>query len=117
MTEERKYAILFAATLLCARKLIEMDSDRPSPGESRCGRDNAIAMEQRSNDILRVDSSNSLSPARLSPRSLENLKNVKGVTCSHGPSMESPCLEAEAKNHSSPNLRLLLKRSWNHLSY
>jgi hypothetical protein len=31
MTEERKYAILFAATLLCARKMIELDSDRPSP--------------------------------------------------------------------------------------
>jgi hypothetical protein len=30
MNEERKYAILFAATLLCARKLIELDSDRPS---------------------------------------------------------------------------------------
>jgi hypothetical protein len=31
MTEERKYAVLFAATLLCARKLIEtMDSDRPN---------------------------------------------------------------------------------------
>ena len=29
MTEERKYAILFAATLLCARKLMELD--RPSP--------------------------------------------------------------------------------------
>lgn len=33
MTEERKYAILFAATLLCARKLMEMDSDRPSPAK------------------------------------------------------------------------------------
>jgi hypothetical protein len=30
MTEERKFAILFAATLLCARKLMEMD-DRSSP--------------------------------------------------------------------------------------
>jgi hypothetical protein len=31
MTEERKYAILFASTLLCARKLIEtMDSDKPN---------------------------------------------------------------------------------------
>ena len=31
MTEERKYAILFAATLLCARKLIEtMESDKPN---------------------------------------------------------------------------------------
>ena len=33
MTEERKYAILFAATLLCARKLMELDSDRPSPAK------------------------------------------------------------------------------------
>jgi hypothetical protein len=33
MTEERKYAILFAPTLLCARKLIELDSDRPSPAK------------------------------------------------------------------------------------
>lgn len=33
MTEERKYAILFAATLLCARKLIELDSDRESPAK------------------------------------------------------------------------------------
>ena len=33
MTEERKYAILFAATLLCARKLNELDSDRPSPAK------------------------------------------------------------------------------------
>jgi hypothetical protein len=33
MTEDRKYAILFAATLLCARKLIELDSDRPSPAK------------------------------------------------------------------------------------
>jgi hypothetical protein len=31
MTEERKHAILFAATLLCARKLIKtIDSDRPN---------------------------------------------------------------------------------------
>ena len=30
MSEERKCAILFAATLLCARKLIEtMESDKP----------------------------------------------------------------------------------------
>jgi len=34
MTEDRKYAILFAATLLCARKLIELDSDRPSPAKA-----------------------------------------------------------------------------------
>jgi hypothetical protein len=31
MTEERKHAILFAATLLCARKIIDsMDSDKPN---------------------------------------------------------------------------------------
>jgi hypothetical protein len=31
MTEERKHAILFAATLLCARKLIEgIQSDKPN---------------------------------------------------------------------------------------
>jgi len=31
MTEDRKYAILFTATLLCARKLIEtMESDKPN---------------------------------------------------------------------------------------
>ncbi len=31
ITEERKHAILFAATLLCARKMIEiMDSDKPN---------------------------------------------------------------------------------------
>ena len=29
MTEEKKLAILFAATLLCARKLAELDSDKP----------------------------------------------------------------------------------------
>jgi hypothetical protein len=34
MAEERKYAILFAATLLCARKLNELDSDRPSPARA-----------------------------------------------------------------------------------
>jgi hypothetical protein len=31
MTEERKHAILFAATLLCARKLIDViESDKPN---------------------------------------------------------------------------------------
>ena len=30
MTEQRKYAILFAATLLSARKLIEMEPDKPN---------------------------------------------------------------------------------------
>jgi hypothetical protein len=30
MTEERKYTILFAATLLAARKLLELDPNKPS---------------------------------------------------------------------------------------
>jgi hypothetical protein len=30
VTEERKFAILFAATLMCARKLMEIE-DKPSP--------------------------------------------------------------------------------------
>jgi hypothetical protein len=34
MTEERKHAILFATTLLCARKMIEtIDSDKPNFAE------------------------------------------------------------------------------------
>jgi hypothetical protein len=33
MTEERKFAILFAATLLSARKLMDLESDRPSPAK------------------------------------------------------------------------------------
>jgi len=30
MTEERKFAILFAATILAAMRLIDMDPDKPS---------------------------------------------------------------------------------------
>ena len=30
MTEERKFTILFAATILAARKLIEMKPDKPN---------------------------------------------------------------------------------------
>jgi hypothetical protein len=30
VTEERKFAILFAATILAARKLIEMDPNKPN---------------------------------------------------------------------------------------
>jgi hypothetical protein len=33
MTEERKHALLFAAALLCARKLAAQYSDRPSPAK------------------------------------------------------------------------------------
>ena len=33
MTEERKYALLLAATILSARKLAELDSTRPSPAK------------------------------------------------------------------------------------
>jgi hypothetical protein len=52
MTEERKYAILFAATLLCARKLIDADSDRPSPAKL-CVVDRAI--EQAVFILERID--------------------------------------------------------------
>ncbi len=41
MTEERKFAILFAATLLSARKLSQLESDRPSPVKF-CAVDRAI---------------------------------------------------------------------------
>jgi len=41
MTEERKYAILFAATILAARKLNQLDSDKPSPARV-CIVENAI---------------------------------------------------------------------------
>ncbi len=30
MTEERKFAILFAATILAARKLIDLDANKPN---------------------------------------------------------------------------------------
>ena len=33
MTEDRKIALLLAATLLAARKLNALDSDRPSPAK------------------------------------------------------------------------------------
>ena len=33
VAKSRKYAILFAATLLCASKLNQLDSDRPSPAK------------------------------------------------------------------------------------
>ena len=33
MDEGRKYAILFAATILCARKLAAMEPDKPSFGK------------------------------------------------------------------------------------
>jgi hypothetical protein len=35
MTEERKFAILFSATILAARKLTEL-GDRPSPAREAC---------------------------------------------------------------------------------
>ena len=112
---EREYAILFAATLLCARKLNQqLDSDRPSPAKVA-----AVGMMRLlwSNEFRDIDSSNSVDAPLPSPGSVENLKNVKGVTWSHGPSMERPCLEVGAKNYSTRNLKLLQKRSWNCLSY
>ena len=52
MTEERKYAIFFAATILAARKLAAMDSDRPSPAKF-CAVDRAI--EQAKFILQRID--------------------------------------------------------------
>jgi hypothetical protein len=51
MTEERKHAILFAATLLCARKLIEtMESNKPNVAKGyfvdRAINDAAFILEQ-----------------------------------------------------------------------
>jgi hypothetical protein len=38
MTEERKFAILFAATILAARKLIDLDPDKPNLSKGyNCG--------------------------------------------------------------------------------
>jgi hypothetical protein len=50
MTEERKYAILFAATLLSARRILEtIDSDKPNMAEEflieRAVRKAALIME------------------------------------------------------------------------
>jgi len=72
-----------------------------------------------SNDILRVDSSDSQSPTHsLSTASLENLENVKGAArWPHGSSLESPYLDAAAQNHQTRNLRLWLTRFWNCLNY
>jgi hypothetical protein len=41
MTEDRKYTILFAVTLLAARRLNELDLDKPSPAKV-CAIDRAI---------------------------------------------------------------------------
>jgi len=38
VTEERKFAILFAATILAARKLIDMDPDKPHPPSNETAR-------------------------------------------------------------------------------
>jgi len=50
MDEGRKYAILFAATILCARKLTAMDPDKPNLGKEymvECAiRDAALILEK-----------------------------------------------------------------------
>lgn len=53
MTEERRYAILFAATILCARKLASLESDRPSPAKI-CAVERAI--DQAKFILERIDS-------------------------------------------------------------
>jgi len=64
MTEERKYAILFAARLLCARRLNQLDSDRPSPARVA-----AVGMKRLlwSNEFRGVDSSSSSAASCLVP--------------------------------------------------
>ena len=52
MTEERKFAILFAATLLCARKLAALDSDRLSPAKIAAVED---AISQAAFILERID--------------------------------------------------------------
>jgi len=37
MTEERKFVILFAATILAARRLIDLDPDKPNMAKGFCG--------------------------------------------------------------------------------
>ena len=62
--------------------MCELDSDRPSPAKVA-----AVGMMRLlwSNEFRDIDSSNSVDAPLPSPGSVENLKNVKGVTWSHGP--------------------------------
>ena len=64
MTEERKFAILFAATILAARKLIELDPDKPNMAKGffvdRAIEDAAFILEQI--DARRPMIVNSFSP-------------------------------------------------------
>jgi hypothetical protein len=52
MTEERKYALLLAATILSARKLATLETTRPTPA-TICAVDNAI--EQAKFILQRID--------------------------------------------------------------
>jgi len=52
MTEERKYAILLAATILSARKLATLETTGPTPAKI-CAVDNAI--EQAKFILQRID--------------------------------------------------------------
>src|SRR6516162_2406828 len=51
------------------------------------------------------------------PAAPRDRKNGKGAEWSPGLPTKRVCLEAEAKNHSTRNLRLSRKRSWNRLGY
>jgi len=44
MTEERKFAILFAATILAARRLIDMDPNKPNVAKGFSPGRNGTAM-------------------------------------------------------------------------
>src|SRR3974377_663944 len=49
------------------------------------------------------------------PRALK--QRLADIRWTHGPPMKRHCLKAKAKNHSTCNLRLWRKRSWDCLSY
>jgi hypothetical protein len=68
MTEERKYAILFAATILCARKLIELD-DKPSPARI-CAVERAI--DQAAFILERIDSTMAVGTVALTPEAYQS---------------------------------------------
>ena len=79
MTEERKFAILFAATILAARKLIDLDRDKPNMAKGffvdRAIEDAAFVLERI--DARWPSIVNSFS-AKEPPEQLKNANITKG---------------------------------------
>ena len=67
-TEETKCAIPFAATLLCARELIELEPGRPSPAKF-AAIENAISQAKFMLDRISEEQSTRLTSSRMSSRS------------------------------------------------